>query len=48
VAGEEQSYHCSAVLETRSGTAVGWASALQRLEHKLYTLRQQGGVMQVA
>ena len=48
VAGAAQTYHCSAVLETRSGTAVGWASALQRLEQKLYTLRQQGGVMQVA
>ncbi|OYQ42871.1 hypothetical protein CHU94_01525 [Rhodoferax sp. TH121] len=48
VAGDAQTYHCSAVLETRSGTAVGWASALQRLEQKLYTLRQQGGVMQVA
>ena len=48
MAGEAQPYHCSAVLEARSGSALGWASALQRLEQKLYTLRQQGGVMQVA
>lgn len=46
--GESRAFHCSAVLETRSGTALGWASALQRLEQKLYTLRQQGGDMQVA
>lgn len=48
VDGDDQSYHCSAVLETRSGTAIGWASALQRLEQKLYTLRQHGGEMQIA
>lgn len=45
--GDAQPFHCSAVLETRSGTAIGWSSALQRLEQKLYALRQQGGDMQV-
>lgn len=48
VEGDTASFHCSAVLETRSGTVLGWASALQRLEQKLYALRQQGGSMQVA
>jgi hypothetical protein len=48
VPGDSHVYHCSGVLESRSGSALGWASALQRLEQKLYTLRQQGRDMQVA
>ncbi len=47
MAGDDRSFHCSAVIETRSGTAVGSASALQRLEQKLFSLRQQGLAQQV-
>ncbi|WNO05029.1 hypothetical protein [Rhodoferax mekongensis] len=45
--GEFRRFHCSAVIESRSGTSVGSASALQRLEQKLFGLRQQGLVRQV-
>ena len=46
--GDVRRFHCSAVIESRSGTSVGSASALQRLEQKLYALRQQSLPMQVA
>jgi hypothetical protein len=32
-------YTCSAVVETRSSGPMGWSSALQRLEHRLFALR---------
>ena len=32
-------YTCSAVVETRSVGPMGWSSALQRLEHRLFALR---------
>lgn len=48
VPGWAETLHCSAAMEARSGSSIGWASALQRLEHKLYTLRQQPLPMQVA
>lgn len=37
-------YTCSAALDARSMGAAGWASALQRLDQRLFALRLQGGV----
>lgn len=36
-------YTCSAALDVRSGGPAGWASALQRLDQRLFTLRLEGG-----
>lgn len=44
VASGPTPFTCSAMLEVRSEGAAGWASALQRLDQRLFALRLEGGM----
>jgi hypothetical protein len=44
VGSSPQLFTCSIAVEARTRDSTGWSSALQRLEHKLFAMRLEGGV----